>query len=51
MGCKVLQPVTDMFWGDPFGHLWAVATHTRDVPEAEMAAAAEAFMKQSCDEK
>lgn len=42
-GAKVTMPVTDMFWGDrygqvedPFGHRWSVATHTRDVTEAEM---------------
>lgn len=45
-GAKVTQPVTDMFWGDrygtledPFGHKWGVATHVRDVTEAEMAEA------------
>jgi len=34
---------TDMFWGDrfcklgdPFGHKWAIATHTEDVPPKEM---------------
>ena len=37
------MPVTDMFWGDrygklvdPFGHVWAVATHVEDVPPKEM---------------
>lgn len=42
-GAKSLQPPTDMFWGDrygkfldPFGHLWAIATHIRDVPPEEM---------------
>lgn len=36
----------DMFWGDrtavlrdPFGHVWTLATHVRDVSEEEMAAA------------
>lgn len=45
-GAKVTQPVTDMFWGDrygtledPFGHKWGVATHVRDVTEAEIAEA------------
>ena len=45
-GAKVTQPVGDMFWGDrygtledPFGHRWGVATHVRDVTEAEMAEA------------
>lgn len=42
-GAKVLMPVADMFWGDryglledPFGHRWSVATHTRDMSEAQM---------------
>lgn len=42
-GAKVTQPVAEMFWGDrygtledPFGHRWGVATHVRDVTEAEM---------------
>jgi PhnB protein len=37
------MPVTDMFWGDrygqladPFGHNWAIATHTRDVTPEQM---------------
>lgn len=36
-GAKVKMPVEDMFWGDrygqvedPFGHLWALATHIAD---------------------
>lgn len=42
-GAKTLLPVTDMFWGDrygklidPFGHVWAIATHVEDVPPKEM---------------
>ena len=42
-GAKVKMPVTDMFWGDrygqvedPFGHLWSLATHTRDMTPEEM---------------
>lgn len=45
-GAKVTMPVADMFWGDrygtledPYGHKWGVATHVRDVSEAEMAEA------------
>ncbi|MCW5558059.1 MAG: VOC family protein [Verrucomicrobiae bacterium] len=41
-GAKPFMPVMDMFWGDrfgkfidPYGHLWAVATHTRDVSPEE----------------
>ena len=42
-GAKITMPVADMFWGDrygkledPFGHIWSVATHVRDVSPAEM---------------
>jgi PhnB protein len=42
-GAKVLKPVADQFYGDrsgffqdPFGHLWAVATHKEDVSPEEM---------------
>src|SRR5204862_80129 len=43
-GCKVLMPVTDMFWGDrfgkledPFGTQWSLATHKADVSPREQA--------------
>ncbi len=46
-GAKVTMQVQDMFWGDrygkiedPFGHLWSVATHIRDVTPEEMEKAA-----------
>ena|SRR5438552_18118270 len=42
-GAKVLMPPADQFYGDragriadPFGHIWAVATHKEDVSPAEM---------------
>jgi len=42
-GAKVTMPLLDQFWGDrygvlmdPFGHKWSLATHVRDVSEAEM---------------
>jgi PhnB protein len=42
---SAMAPV-DMFWGDryaqvedPFGHVWAIATHLRDVSNKEMQAA------------
>lgn len=45
-GATVVMPAMDMFWGDrygqledPFGHVWAVATHTKDMSPEEMAAA------------
>lgn len=52
-GATVTMPVTDMFWGDrfgqltcPFGHKWALATHTKDVTPEEMKKAQEALQKQ-----
>lgn len=55
VGAKPLRPVADQFYGDrsgsledPFGHVWHVATHIKDIPMKElkkraaaMAAAAE----------
>jgi uncharacterized glyoxalase superfamily protein PhnB len=42
-GAQLVMPPEDMFWGDrygqvrdPFGHLWSVATHVRDVSPEEM---------------
>jgi PhnB protein len=42
-GCTAQVPPTDMFWGDrycklqdPFGHLWAIATHKEDVSPEEI---------------
>lgn len=54
-GAKVLDPLTDQFWGDrhgsvqdPFGHIWSLATHVKDLTEDEMKKAAEeAFSKKS----
>lgn len=51
-GAKVTMPVADQFWGDrygkvedPFGHHWSVATHVRDVSEAEMMEAMRKMMQ------
>lgn len=42
-GAKVVQPVTDKFYGDrsgcladPFGHEWTIMTHQEDVSPEEM---------------
>lgn len=50
-GATVKLPVSDMFWGDrycqvedPFGHMWSLATHVRDLTPDEIAAAA----KEAC---
>lgn len=54
-GATVLYPVSDQFWGDrhgsikdPFGHIWSISTHVKDLSEEEIKkAAAEAFSKTS----
>jgi PhnB protein len=50
-GATVTMEVADQFWGDrfgtitdPFGHVWAIATHVEDVPPDEMAERAKAAM-------
>jgi PhnB protein len=51
-GAKVLMPVADQFYGDrvgriadPFGHIWAVATHKEDVSPQEMDRRMQKWMK------
>ncbi|KAA2278866.1 MAG: VOC family protein [Candidatus Nitrosocosmicus sp.] len=52
-GATSLDPVVDQFWGDrhgaikdPFGHIWSIATHVKDLTREEMKKAAEeAFSK------
>lgn len=54
-GCTGVMPPMDMFWGDrysqvedPYGHVWAIATHLRDMtPKQMQKAMAEAFAQQS----
>lgn len=48
-GAAIRMPAQDMFWGDrygqlvdPFGHVWSVATHIRDMSAEEIQAAAAA---------
>jgi PhnB protein len=50
-GATVEMEVADQFWGDrfgsitdPFGHVWAIATHIEDVPPEEMAERAKEAM-------
>jgi uncharacterized glyoxalase superfamily protein PhnB len=45
-GAKAAMPPQDQFWGDrygqvedPYGHVWSMATHIRDVTPKEMKAA------------
>ena len=42
-GCRVAAPIGDQFWGDrygevedPFGFVWAIATHLEDLTGAEI---------------
>jgi PhnB protein len=49
------MPPADMFWGDrygqvvdPYGHVWAIATHQRDLTPEQMMAEMKATMP-SCD--
>lgn len=53
-GATVKMPVADMFWGDrygsvvdPFGHVWAIATHIRDMTAEEIAEAGRQAMGQA----
>lgn len=41
-GATNVMPVMDMFWGDkygqlrdPFGHVWSIATHKRNLSQEE----------------
>jgi uncharacterized glyoxalase superfamily protein PhnB len=50
-GATVKMEMADMFWGDrygvvidPFGHMWSVATHIKDMTPEEMAQAGKAAM-------
>jgi PhnB protein len=52
-GATVTMPLADMFWGDrygqltdPFGHVWSIATHKKDVTPAEMKKAMEEMFAQ-----
>ncbi len=52
-GAMVLDPVRDQFYGDrsgylrdPFGHLWSLATHKKDLSPDELRKAGEAFFEE-----
>jgi PhnB protein len=52
-GAAVLNPVRDQFYGDrsgylrdPFGHLWSIATHKKDLSPDELRKAGEAFFEE-----
>jgi PhnB protein len=49
-GAKLLRPVADQFYGDrsgsledPFGHVWHIATHVKDIPMKELKKSAAAM--------
>lgn len=51
-GAKPLMPVMDAFWGDrwgsvvdPFGHIWSIATHKKDMSPDEIKKAGEEAFK------
>lgn len=55
MGCQPIIPPAEMFWGDrfckfvdPFGHIWAVATHLKDPTPEEMEAGRKAMFEGDC---
>lgn len=49
-GAEIAMPVADMFWGDrcgqvkdPFGYLWMIGTHIKDLTPEEIRKGAEMF--------
>ena len=57
-GAKVLDPVTDQFWGDrhggiedPFGHRWSISTHVRDLSPEEVKRAGDEAMSKMGENK
>ena len=54
VGAKSLVPLMDAFWGDrfgsiqdPYGHVWSIATHKKDMTPEEIKAGQEA-LKNTC---
>ena len=57
-GAKPTMPPADMFWGDrygqvedPFGHRWSIATHTRDLTDAQIREGMAAMGNAECPEQ
>jgi PhnB protein len=55
-GAESKRPVADQFYGDrsgtlvdPFGHVWSIATHKKDVPAGEMQEAMEREMARTAE--
>ncbi|MGI0006661.1 MAG: VOC family protein [Nitrosotalea sp.] len=54
-GAKPQMPMMDAFWGDrfgsivdPFGHVWSIATHKKDLTPDELKKAGEEAFKNMC---
>ena len=52
-GATILHPVNDQFYGDrsgylkdPFGHLWSIATHKKELSPDELKKAGQAFFEE-----
>jgi Uncharacterized protein conserved in bacteria len=57
-GAKVMRPVQDQFYGDrsgtledPFGHMWALATHIEDLSHEEIMLRAQTAMKPAGEQR
>jgi uncharacterized glyoxalase superfamily protein PhnB len=57
-GATVIMPLADAFWGDrygqfkdPYGHIWEVATHKKDMTNEELTRAAKEAFEQMEEEK
>ena len=57
-GATALHTVKDQFYGDrsgylqdPFGHLWFIATHKKDLSPDELRKAGEAFFEEMSEAK
>ena len=56
-GASIVMPLNDVFWGaryaqikDPFGHIWEITTHKKDIPKDEIdKAAKESFENMAKD--
>jgi PhnB protein len=53
-GATAVMPMMDAFWGDrygkvadPYGHVWSLMTHVKDLTAEEIAEASNAFFSQS----
>jgi uncharacterized glyoxalase superfamily protein PhnB len=54
-GAKPIMPVMDAFWGDrfgnvqdPFGHIWGIATHKKDMSAEELQKVGQEAFKNMC---